>query len=88
MFLVERKEHFLVIETKGIEEPLTQGQRILLVAISRQPRWTAVVVYGDKGYPEYLRRVEQGELLEVEETSRDDFQRRVDDWYRKVNQPS
>jgi uncharacterized protein YifE (UPF0438 family) len=87
MFVVERKGQFLMIETKGIKEPLTEGQRILLVAVSRQPKWTAVVIYGEKGWPEYLRRIERGEFLEVESTSRDDFQRRIDDWYRKVNQP-
>lgn len=85
MFLVERRDHFLLIETKGFDEPLTQGQNILLCAFSRLPRCTAIVLYGDKGWPEVLRRMEKGELLEVEDTSRDDFQRRIDAWYARAN---
>ena len=85
MFVVERRGHFLLIETKALEEPLTQGQQILLCAFSRLPRCIALVLYGSKGWPEIIRRIENGELLGVEETSRDDFQRRVDAWYITAN---
>ena len=85
MFVVERRDHFLLIETKALDEPLTQGQRILLCAFSRLPRCTAVVLYGQKGWPEVIQRIENGELLDIEQTSREDFQRRIDAWYGKVN---
>src|SRR3972149_4358061 len=51
MFVVERRGHFLFIETKGMDEPLTQGQRILLTALSRIKLWTVVILYGEKGGP-------------------------------------
>ena len=85
MFVVERRGHFLFLETKGIDEPMTQGQRILLIALSRVPRFTVIALYGEKGWPEVLRRMENGEELGVEETSRKDFQRRVGDWYARAN---
>lgn len=85
MFVVERRAYFLMIETKGMDEPLTQGQRIMLSELSCQPRWTVVIVYGEKGQPKFLRRVQKGVFLEVEETSREDFQQRIDNWYHKAN---
>ena len=85
MFVVERRGHFLFLETKGIDEPMTQGQRILLRALSRKPKWTVVTLYGEKGWPEVLRQMKNGEELGVEETSREDFQRRIDEWYRRAN---
>lgn len=85
LFVVERRRHFLFIETKGMDEPLTVGQRIMLVALSHQPRTLVVVLYGDKGYPEILQRINKGEILGVQETDREDFQRRIDTWYEKAN---
>ena len=84
MFVVERRGHFLFIETKAPDEPLTQGQEILLRELSRLPRWKVVVLFGEKGYPEALRLVKDGATGGAEETSREDFQRRVDGWYEAV----
>ena len=85
LFVVERGGYFLFIETKGLDEPLTQGQRIMLTALSQQPKHRVVVIYGEKGYPEILQRFSKGELLGRQETSREDFQRRVDGWFDAAN---
>lgn len=84
MFVVERRGHFLFIETKRMGEPLTQGQRILLEQLSLLPKWKVVVLYGDKGCPEVMRRFKDGALCDTEGTSREDFQRRVSAWYEAV----
>ena len=85
LFVVERSGHLLFIETKGMDEPLTVGQRILLEALSRIPKVTVVVLYGDKGFPEVMRRIDRGVHLGVEDTDRQDFQRRVDTWFARAN---
>jgi len=85
MFCVERRGNFLFIETKCLDEPLTQGQGIMLRELSKIPKMTVVVLYGEKGWPRYIKRIEMGELLPTEDTSRVEFQRRVDDWYRRAN---
>ena len=85
MFVVERRGNFLFIETKCLDEPLTQGQGIMLRALSHIPQMTVVVLYGEKGWPQYIRRIEGGELLAMEPTSRTEFQIRVDDWYGRAN---
>ena len=85
LFVVERGGYFLFMETKGLDEPLTQGQRIMLTALSHQPRTLVVVLYGKKGYPEILQRIRKGEFLGVQDTDREDFQRRVDTWFDAAN---
>ena len=85
LFVVERGSYFLFIETKGLNEPLTQGQRIMLTALSHQPRTHVVILYGKKGYPEILQRIHKGEFRGVQETDREDFQRRIDVWFDTAN---
>lgn len=85
LFVVERRGNFLFIETKCLDEPLTQGQGIMLRQLSHIPQMTVIVLYGEKSWPQYVRRIEMGELLAMEETSRTDFQLRVDDWFRRAN---
>ena len=85
LFVVERHGHFLFLETKGLNEPLTEGQRILLVALSRLPRMTVVVMYGPKGEPEWLQAIRNGSILAIEDTDRADVQRRIDIWYARAN---
>ncbi len=68
-----------------MDEPLTQGQRIMLLALSKQPNTEVVVLYGDKGQPEVLQRIHKGEFRGIQETNREDFQHRVDVWFDSVN---
>ena len=85
LFVVERGGHFLFIETKRLGEPLMQGQRIMLTALSHQPNSLVVILYGKSGYPEILQRIHNGEFRDDQETSREDFQRRVDVWFEAAN---
>ena len=85
LFVVERRGHFLFIETKGLEEPLTEGQRILLEALSLLPRMTVVIIYGQRSWPEWIQQVREGSSRGVEETDRADVQRRIDSWYARAN---
>ena len=85
LFVVERNSRFLFLETKGLDEPLTQGQRILMERLSTIPQFTVLVIYGSKGFPEVLRQFRKGVQQEIEFTDRVDFQRRIDDWYCAAN---
>lgn len=83
LFVVERRGHFLYWETKNPDEGLAAGQRILLEQLSLVSVFTVLLVRG-KGYPETLQRVRHGKFGDAQETSREDFQRRVDAWYEAV----
>lgn len=45
-FIVERRGRFLIGEIKQAREDMTQGQSILLTALSRLPRMTAFALVG------------------------------------------
>jgi hypothetical protein len=44
----ERRGKFLVQEWKRPEEPISEGQRILLLSLANQPRFTVLLVRGDQ----------------------------------------
>lgn len=87
LFVVERKRHFLFLETKRLDEPLTRGQTILLEQLSWLPQVTVLVLFGDQHHPTRLRQVKHGQWGADEITSRALFQQRVDVWYARINCP-
>lgn len=85
LFVVERHSWFLFIETKAEDENLTWGQQILLEALSMLPRFTVLVVRGPKSWPTEYVEVKRGDWSETITTDREDFQRRVDQWFERAN---
>lgn len=88
-FIVERRGHFLYIETKGIRpdgehERLDTGQRILIEQLSYLPRFTVLLVYGH-GEPEFVQRVIRGQIGEPIETDKTRFQAYVERWNARAN---
>jgi hypothetical protein len=57
LFVVERKGWFLFIETKRPHEVLSDGQKILLSALSLVPKFWVVVLRGEKSEPSQIIRV-------------------------------
>lgn len=49
--LVERKGHFLLIETKSPGKDIPRGQQILFDAIAKQPNWHILVIWGLPNVP-------------------------------------
>ena len=80
-FEVERGGQFLRIEWKRPDQPIPQGQRIHLEALSRKSGFTVLVVWGAGNYPWHYQEVRRGSWLGVKSTSREDFQKRVDQWF-------
>ncbi len=85
LFVVERRRHFLFIETKGPDELLSDGQKLLLTALSCVPKFTVLLLRGPKSYPESISVIRSGEWDFPESTDRIDFQKRVDTWYERAD---
>ena len=50
--LVERREHFLLIEAKSSGAPIPQGQAILFNALIKNPNWHVLIIWGATNKPE------------------------------------
>ena len=85
LFVVERGNKFLFIETKRLDEILSDGQKLLLFALSKLPSMTVWLVRGPQSYPQAITIIKGGQWSEPEETNREQFQTRVDAWYEKAN---
>lgn len=81
-----RHRQFLIIETKGPDEPLSLGQRILLCGLAAAPHFTVWILRGPRSVPQHIYVVQPGndaaDLIQpfYDETSRADIQRRVNVW--------
>jgi hypothetical protein len=53
--IVERRGHFLVVETKPRNELMTKGQSLLLDAFARMTNFTVLVIYGEPNHPTAMR---------------------------------
>jgi len=49
--LVERKGHFLLMETKSPGKDIPRGQAILFDALASQPNWHVLVIWGEPNAP-------------------------------------
>lgn len=85
LFVVERKDRFLFLETKAPGDEISVGQRILLSALSRVPGFTVLVLRGANGVPETLQRIIKGRWLAPEPTDHETFQSRVSSWVDAAN---
>lgn len=82
LFVTERQRRLLFIEWKHEGETVAPATVQLLKAISSLPNVWVLVVYGMRGAPALLRFVHPRKgMSKMEGTSRDDFQRRVQEWY-------
>jgi hypothetical protein len=62
--LVERKGHFLLLETKAPTAQIKGGQEIMFQALRATKRFTVLVIWGDAGQPQ------RGKLYCVDAVSR------------------
>jgi hypothetical protein len=85
LFVVERARRFLFMETKGTNEQLPEGQRILLEQLSFVPGFTVLLVRGPKGHPAQISSCYGGVWTEPEESNRNLFQAEVDRWFASAN---
>ena len=85
LFIIERNAYFLYIETKGETEKIPMGQIITLNALARHHGCTVWILRGPKGYPTSIHVVKGGPFEPWEPTSREDVQRRIDEWFRWAN---
>jgi hypothetical protein len=85
-FIIERCGHFLVGEIKRRREDITQGQMILLRALSASPAFTIFALIGDIDEHE----IWPSELLLLpkdtwQPTDRPAFFRFCNDWFKRVD---
>lgn len=85
LFAVERRKHFLYIETKGPQEIVPTGQRILLQELSTVAGFCVCVLRGPKGQPESIQFVIRGGWYEPQPITRHGFQGFIDLWYDAAN---
>lgn len=85
LFVVQRKSDFLFIEWKELDEEVTTGQSILLEQLSHVPRFTVLILRGTRGDPRWVEQIVNGESRGVEETSKQQFQKRIDRWFAMAN---
>ena len=84
--MVEKNGHFLFLEGKSWRASLTGGQEIALRALSRQPKTTVIVFYGEALTKNFRRitRADNGVFEPVEEPSVETLQRLVSEWYAEA----
>jgi hypothetical protein len=81
LFVVERRNRFLFIETKPLGSELSRGQELLLEALSRLPHTTVVAIQGKGSTPMLWKHVARGIWDEEwRETNRDDFLEYAREW--------
>lgn len=85
LFVVQRKSDFLFIEWKELDEEVTMGQNILLDQLSRLPRFTVLLLRGTRGDPQWVDEILNGKSRGVQETSKEEFQKRIDRWFARAN---
>lgn len=83
--IVERKDHFLIIEAKPFGRPLETGQRITLEALSRRDRFKVIVVWGPVGLPEEVQECANGEWGPPRKCNLKQFRAGVSRWYQQAN---
>lgn len=83
--VVERRGHFLIIETKYPEETLDKGPRITLEQLSRQANFTVLLVRGKNSTPETWQVCNDGVWSPAQPTNRADFYTRVQRWFERVD---
>lgn len=88
--IAERRGNFLVQEWKQPGEDISEGQRILLLSLANQPRFTVLVVRGDQR--DGVTTVQKVSLLkrgldkaEVVGRTLDDLRAFVRAWYRECD---
>lgn len=85
LFVVERHGKFLYMEWKRENEITTQGQEILLKALSEVDKFTVLVVIHDGGIPFQYVEVCSSHIGRLKDTNKPDFQKRIDSWYKMAN---
>jgi len=50
--LIERRGHFLLMEAKSPRVTIPKGQAILFDALTRDPKWHVLVIWGETNMPE------------------------------------
>jgi hypothetical protein len=83
--LIERKEAFLLIETKHREEEMAAGQRFLLEAFSRKRGCVAAIVWGEESQPERYQFCKRGVWYQEKRTDRNRFRGVVAKWFKSAN---
>jgi hypothetical protein len=85
LFVVERKESAVFIETKHPGESLPDGQRILGQHLSKKAGQFYVVMWGNNGYPESWQWCVGGVWGRIGKTSREKVITMFGRWYNKAN---
>jgi hypothetical protein len=88
--IAERRGNFLVQEWKQPGEDISEGQRILLLSLANQPRFTVLVVRGDQRdgvtTVQKVSRLTGGlDKAEVVGRTLDDLRTFVRAWYRECD---
>ena len=85
--VIERKGHFLFMETKREGEPLSKGQEIMLTQLAKlnPSRVRVVIVYGDRTTGEILgyRRITEKGIQP--RASAKDFEVEFKKWFKYAN---
>lgn len=81
---VERRGHFLVLETKRVGVPIPIGQERTFQAMLHSKLFTVIVVWGNKS-PEYMKVYSGNKVTETKKCSLDDFRNVVKWWFRQVD---
>ena len=81
--IIEKNGFFLVLESKNLNEKLPTGQKILLEALSRQPRFVVCIVTMSRvhGDIEGLQRVHKGVIGNNELCDNEEFGELVRGWF-------
>jgi hypothetical protein len=88
--IAERRGNFLVQEWKQPGEDISEGQRILLLSLANQPRFTVLVVRGDQRdgvtTVQKVSRLTGGlDKAQVVGNTLDDLRAFVRAWYRECD---
>lgn len=87
-FIIERHNHFFIVECKPPQAVLSKGQRDFLTALSFSQRIRLYIVWGINGRlgaePQILQHVTWGQWGPIKATSRAEFKALVHGWMLEI----
>jgi hypothetical protein len=84
-FIVERRGCFLAFEIKRPDEPLPDGQLLLLCRLAEIPLVSVFLIRGKRNTPETIQRITLDGLSDTRPTSQEDLRELVRGWFRRAD---
>ena len=81
----ERKQQFLVLETKKPGVAMPEGQALAFTRLVETGYVTVITIWGKPGKPEQMSVWQPGDMAAPQEADEAAVKREVSEWYKRAN---